>query len=73
MNTMTTLFVASATTTEAAPSMLPFEIALIIFMVVFLGVAAWTLLAKRGSFDQRAQLPMQDDDINVLQPQPGAK
>ena len=73
MQIMTSILASSSSEASASPSMLPFEIALVIFMAIFLGVATWTLLARRGTFDRRAQIPMQDDDPAFLRTQHGAE
>ena len=51
------------TSSDVAPaaSMLWFEIALIIFMVVFGLIVAWVCLARGSHFRAAAQIPLHDD------------
>lgn len=40
-----------------------FEAALVIFIVVFLVVVGWTLLARPGAFDDVARIPLDDEVV----------
>ena len=52
---------------ESPPvSMAWFEIALIIFMVVFVLIAIWTLICRGSHFRRAAQIPL--DDAVVVTP-----
>ena len=39
------------------------EIALVIFITVFVGVVVWVLCAKRGTFNKAARIPLEDNEI----------
>ena len=39
------------------------EIALVIFITVFVGVVIWVMFAKRGAFNKAARIPLEDNDI----------
>ena len=39
------------------------EIALLIFMVVFLAIVAWVVLARPGRFRKAANIPLEDDVV----------
>ncbi len=49
-----------------AVSMAWFEIALIIFMVVFVLIVVWTLMCRGGHFRSAAHIPL--DDATVVTP-----
>ena len=39
------------------------EIALVIFLVVFLAILGWVLFARPGAFDEAARIPLNDDVV----------
>lgn len=45
------------------------EIALVIFITVFVGVVIWVMFAKRGTFNKAARIPL--DDYDVMTPRSG--
>jgi hypothetical protein len=55
-----------ASTPPPAVSMAWFEIALIIFMVVFVLIVVWTLMCRGGHFRSAAQIPL--DDATIVSP-----
>lgn len=65
---------ASAAGDAPKPGALTFvEIALIIFLVVFMLVVVWVLMKKRGAFDRAAQIPLNDDPHAPLTPRDDRK
>jgi cbb3-type cytochrome oxidase subunit 3 len=46
-----------------ADGMLFVEIALVIFMVVFLGIVAWVLLSRPGKYRKAARIPLEDSVV----------
>jgi len=50
--------------TDAQPvSMAWFEIALVIFFVVFLAIVIWVIFARRGRFRDAARIPLEEDRV----------
>jgi hypothetical protein len=39
------------------------EIAMIIFMVVFVGIVVWVLLVRPGGFKNEARIPLEEDRV----------
>ena len=39
------------------------EIALVIFITVFVGVVIWVMFAKRGAFNDAARIPLDDENV----------
>jgi hypothetical protein len=39
------------------------EVAMIMFIVIFLGIVAWACLAKSSYFKRAARIPLHDDEI----------
>jgi cbb3-type cytochrome oxidase subunit 3 len=39
------------------------EIAMIMFIVIFLGIVAWACLAKSSYFRRAARIPLHDDEV----------
>jgi len=65
MNTAPLVFIAAADSgsSSSSSSMLPFEIGLLIFMIVFVAISIWVIFARRGAFDRHSRIPLQDDPI----------
>jgi cbb3-type cytochrome oxidase subunit 3 len=49
--------------TSALAGLTLIEVALIIFVVVFVGIVIWLVLARRGRFDDAARIPLDDDVV----------
>jgi cbb3-type cytochrome oxidase subunit 3 len=47
--------------TEAAISPIWLEVAMILFIVIFLAIVTWVLLARPGAFRRTSRLPLDDD------------
>jgi cbb3-type cytochrome oxidase subunit 3 len=47
--------------TEAAVSPIWLEVAMILFIVIFLAIVVWVLLARPGAFNRAARIPLDDD------------
>ena len=47
--------------TEAPASPIWLEVAMILFIVVFLAIVIWVLLARPGAFKRAARIPLDDD------------
>jgi cbb3-type cytochrome oxidase subunit 3 len=47
--------------TDAAGSPIWLEVAMILFIVIFLAIVAWVLLARPGAFKRASRIPLDDD------------
>jgi cbb3-type cytochrome oxidase subunit 3 len=46
---------------EPAASPVWLEVAMIVFIVIFLAIVAWVLLARPGAFRRASRLPLDDE------------
>ena len=47
--------------TETAVSPVWLEVAMILFIVIFLAIVVWVLLARPGAFRRASRIPLDDD------------
>lgn len=44
------------------------EIALLIFIIVFIGIVVWVLVTRKETFDRAAEIPLRDEPVEPRDP-----